>query len=155
MKATDASHPPRAGERARIFADLVVAADLSKWLGERALRDGGVDPYGFLFLAHLATLGAVAPTRLAAHLGMRRTTVRDALAVLEERGDVERIASPSDRRSQLVQLTAQGRAAYERGSALLEEAAGEVEAALGRPLDDVLRPLGQLTGVLRERVRPE
>ena len=135
--------------KATVFTNLPVAAHLSIWLGVRALEERGVDPTGFLFLSHVAELEPVSPTRLAQLIAMRRTTVRDGLQQLEERGALERVPSPTDRRSQLVRLTPQGRELYESGWQALEEAAAEIELELGAPLERYLDAVAELSDALR------
>ncbi|HVM17761.1 MAG TPA: MarR family transcriptional regulator [Gaiellaceae bacterium] len=135
--------------KAALFTNLPIAAHLSVWLGGRALEERGIDPTGFLFLAHVADLEPVSPTRLAQLITMRRTTVRDGLQQLEERGALERVPSPTDRRSQLVRLTPQGRELYERGWRALEEAAAEIELELDAPLERYLEALDELSDALR------
>lgn len=64
-------------------------------------------------LRTLRDLGCVPISRFAATLGISRSTATGVLDRFEERGLMERITSPTDRRSILVQLTARGRAALE------------------------------------------
>jgi DNA-binding MarR family transcriptional regulator len=64
-------------------------------------------------LAALATLvrhGAMTPTGLAEHERVQPPSMTRVLAVLTERGLVERLDHPSDRRQQVIAVTAAGKA---------------------------------------------
>ena len=141
--------PARFTTRSAIFAELVEVADLSASVGQSALEDAGVDPRGFLVLAYVGTLEPASSTVVARERGIGRTTMRDALQRLEDRGDIERAPSPSDRRAQLVRLTPQGRERLDRGLRALHEAGERVEAKLDRPLDEYLARLGELQDCFR------
>jgi DNA-binding MarR family transcriptional regulator len=58
---------------------------------------------------------------------------------LEERGLVQRLPHPEDRRSKLVQLTAAGRAAAERADAILDEPPAALREVPARDLATLLR----------------
>jgi DNA-binding MarR family transcriptional regulator len=63
--------------------------------------------------AALATIehhGPITPSELAEREAVKRPTVTRVVARLEERGLVSRSADPTDRRSSLVAVTAEGRA---------------------------------------------
>ena len=141
--------PARFTTRSAIFGELVEAADLSASIGQSALEDAGVDPRGFLVLAYVGTLEPASSTVVARERGIGRTTMRDALQRLEDRGDIVRAPSPSDRRAQLVRLTPQGRDRLDRGLRALHEAGERVEAKLDRPLDEYLARLAELQHCFR------
>jgi DNA-binding MarR family transcriptional regulator len=63
---------------------------------------------------------------------------------LEERGLVQRMAHPEDRRAKLVQLTAAGRAAAARADAILDEPPAELLHVPAEDLATVLRVLERL-----------
>jgi DNA-binding MarR family transcriptional regulator len=63
---------------------------------------------------------------------------------LEERGLVQRIPHPEDRRAKLVELTAAGRAAAARADAILDEPPAELREVPSEDLVAVLRVLEHL-----------
>ena len=83
---------------------------------------------------------------VAALLAMDRTTLTAALKPLERRGLVKILEDPSDRRSRLLQLTAEGEHLMAEAMPVWEKTHGEVERGLpdGDPegLRKGLRALG-------------
>jgi DNA-binding MarR family transcriptional regulator len=65
---------------------------------------------------------------------------------LEERGLVQRMPHPEDRRAKLVQLTADGRAAAARADAILDEPPPALREVPAEDLEAVLRVLERLDG---------
>lgn len=65
---------------------------------------------------------------------------------LEERGLVQRMPHPEDRRAKLVQLTAGGRAAAARADAILDEPPAALRDVPADDLEAVLRVLKRLDG---------
>jgi DNA-binding MarR family transcriptional regulator len=65
---------------------------------------------------------------------------------LEERGLVQRMPHPEDRRAKLVELTAAGRAAAARADAILDEPPPELRRVPVEDLATVLRVLERLLG---------
>jgi DNA-binding MarR family transcriptional regulator len=63
---------------------------------------------------------------------------------LEERGLVQRMPHPEDRRAKLVELTAAGRAAAARADAILDEPPPELRQVPAKDLATVLRVLERL-----------
>jgi DNA-binding MarR family transcriptional regulator len=63
---------------------------------------------------------------------------------LEERGLVQRLPHPEDRRAKLVQLTAAGRAAAERADAILDEPPAALRAVSSEDLATLLRVVESL-----------
>jgi DNA-binding MarR family transcriptional regulator len=63
---------------------------------------------------------------------------------LEERGLVQRLPHPEDRRAKLVQLTAAGRAAAERADAILDEPPAALRAVSSKDLATLLRVVESL-----------
>jgi DNA-binding MarR family transcriptional regulator len=78
------------------------------------LEPFGLDAHGFAALLVLAELGPSPQQRLAEELGLSGTMIVQVVDLLEGTGMVERRRSESDRRVNLVHLTAQG-AETERG----------------------------------------
>jgi DNA-binding MarR family transcriptional regulator len=68
----------------------------------------------FLVVNQLCYRGALRPTDIAAVLGMSKTNISKIIRRLEQSGLVTRAPSPSDDRSVLIALTAEGRVIGER-----------------------------------------
>jgi DNA-binding MarR family transcriptional regulator len=97
------------------------------------LKEAG---YTDLRPTHFAVLQQMRPeglhvTELADLAQMTRQSMGALVGYLEERGYVERIADPSDRRAWLIRLTAQGYAVEEVARAALAELEAEWTSALG------------------------
>jgi len=120
-----------------IVQELWVAARYGQELSRAELEAAGVDPEEYGFLSFVGTLQPVTRTTLAAATGLRRTTLRDAITRLLERGHVEERANPHDGRSRLLTLTPAGQDVFDRGlPAFLR-----VLVALDRELDGELDEL--------------
>ncbi len=145
----------RVSPRAALFIELVSAADLSADIGQRALTDAGVDPEGLVLLAFVRELEPVTQTELVRQRGVGRTTLRDRLQRLVERGDLERIPNIADRRSQLVRLTPAGLRRLEAGLPVLERAGERVEQVLSASVEPHLAWLEELARCFREILAEE
>lgn len=89
--------------------------DLAKLYQFRGLDDplyGGLTVSQSYVLRRLYFDGARAMGELAADLDVRLSTMTGVIDQLEEKGLVQRVDHPDDRRSLQVQLTAKGRALY-------------------------------------------
>lgn len=80
-------------------------------------------------------------SRLAEAMGVDRSTIVAVIDDLEERGLVERLRSPEDRRSHALHLTRDGRAALRRMEALVRRHEAEIARGLS---DDERRTLTAL-----------
>ena len=122
-------------------------------LARRMRQEAGGDltPTQQAALATISCHGPLTPSELAARERIQRPTATRVLALLEERGLVERTADPSDRRSSLVSAT-------EAGDALLESVRDRKDLYLARHLDalsaDELAVLDRAAEIL-ERVLAE
>jgi DNA-binding MarR family transcriptional regulator len=101
--------------RGAIVHELWVAARYAHEVSSRALRAAGVDPDEYGFLSIVGTLQPVTRTALAAATGLRRTTLRDAVRPLIERGHVVESPHPQDGRATLLTLTPAGQEVFDRG----------------------------------------
>ena len=134
----------REGPLLQVFvADQLVGDLLRRELG--AATTGG----RFAVLSVIGALGPITPTELARRLGMAPTTVSSWLVRLEHEGVASRHANPDDGRSQLVELTEDGRRELQAVMPDFGRAVGRVRDALGDDLDDVLDALDRLVEVLR------
>ena len=82
--------------RGAIVQELLVAARYGWELTQQALREEGVDPAEYGPLSFVGTLQPVTRTRLTQAMGLRRTTLRDLVARLIERGHVREEPNPRD-----------------------------------------------------------
>ena len=90
----------------------VVVARTARRLRQEAGTD--LSPSQTSALAAIERHGPLTPSELAACERIQRPTATRVLARLEESGLVSRTADPTDRRSTLVSVTAEGRALLER-----------------------------------------
>jgi DNA-binding MarR family transcriptional regulator len=114
----------------------------------RVLRDEGLDRGGFDVLATLRRSGPpyhLTPTRLYQELVLTSGAITHRVDALAQAGLVKRISPGRDRRSNLVGLTAKGKAVADRAMA----ANMECEAAMIASLTDADR---QLLGTLLKKL---
>jgi DNA-binding MarR family transcriptional regulator len=117
---------------------------------DRAIAPAGVKETQFNLLIGLFLAGEVPLLRLAAELGLDRTTLTRNLGPLERDGLVSSFAG-KDQRLRLLRLTEKGRQVLERAYPLWEEAQRGVVAMLGvRAWRQLIRGL-QATRQLRTR----
>jgi DNA-binding MarR family transcriptional regulator len=122
--------------RGAITQELWVAARYGGELTWRALRSEGVDPDEYGPLSFIGTLQPVTRTRLAEAMGLRRTTLRDLVARLIERGHVVEGPNPRDGRSTLLTLTPEGQDIFDRGLPVFRRVLAQIDAALDGQLDE-------------------
>lgn len=103
-------------------------------------------------LASLDRHGPVTPSELAAHERVQRPTITRVIARLEELGLVDRAPDPSDRRSSLLTVSAEGRALMRRRRTRRSEYLAERLAAL--PDEDV-ETLGRAAAILERMLDDE
>src|SRR4051812_17378496 len=124
----------------------VVVARTARRLRQEAGTD--LSPSQTAALATIERHGPLTPSELATHERIQRPTATRVIARLEEAGLVERAADPTDGRSSLVSMSAEGRA-------LLEQLRANKDAYLARRLDaldpDELAALERAADIL-ERV---
>ena len=133
QNACEVARTPAGTERRLSTLLLVVAAyQRIGRLVDRELAADGVEPNDYALLSLIGVRGPVNLTDVAATLGMRLTTVSDAVRRLELRDHASRVPNPDDGRSWLFELTTAGDREWRRGWPALQR----VQAALGRLLDD-------------------
>jgi DNA-binding MarR family transcriptional regulator len=106
---------------------------LSDHLSRQLRRDAGMTHADYILLAQLSSVpkATLTMSELAERLKITRSRLTHAVTRLQEAGYLDRYEDPANRRSQLAELTAQGREFLERA------APGHVEA-VRRAVFDVL-----------------
>jgi DNA-binding MarR family transcriptional regulator len=122
--------------RGAILQELWVAARYGSDVVNAELRRAGVDPEAYGFLSFVGTLQPVTRTRLGEASGLRRTTLRDAIGRLIERGHVEEQPHPRDGRSTLLVLTPAGQEIFDRGLPAFRKAIHALDESLDGALDE-------------------
>ena len=122
--------------RGAIVNELLVAARYGWELSRRALTAEGVDPDEYGPVSFIGTLQPVTWTRLTEAMGVRRTTVRDLVARLIERGHVREDPNPRDGRSTLLTLTPAGQDIFDRGIPVFRRLLSQIDGALEGRLDE-------------------
>src|SRR5207249_9772583 len=116
--------------RTGLFAVLHAANALETRVEER-LADAGLSLPKLAALHRLVEAGDSLPLgQLAERLACVKSNVTQLVDRLEADGLVTRAPDPSDRRSRLAVITADGRRAWESGSRLLREAETQMFSAL-------------------------
>jgi DNA-binding MarR family transcriptional regulator len=122
--------------RGTIVNELALAARYALELSNRELSASGVDPGEYGPLSFVGVMQPVTRTLLAREMGLRRTTLRDLVGRLIERGHVREDPNPSDGRSTLLTLTPAGQEIFDRGIPVFQRVLREIDAALGGQLDE-------------------
>jgi DNA-binding MarR family transcriptional regulator len=131
---------------------LAVLPLLNRIVAAEVRREAGEDTTmpQFRVLAHLAD-GALTLSVLAKRRRVSLQSMSELIQVLVERGWIARAPDPNDRRQHLLQLTAHGRAHYERAqemavrqlAPLLAQLSGDEMAAVQLALPALHRVLAQ------------
>ncbi len=117
---------------------------------DEALQPTGLKVTQFILLATLAATGATALTKLAEAMVMDRTTLTRNLKPLLKEGLIDS-APGKDRRSRVIGLTDQGRAALTAALPLWREAQANMAGALGQErLDGFLNDLSAVVQIGQE-----
>ena len=131
--------------RGRLLLDLYASQQLVGALLSRELGADGVPRELYGLLTEIALAGPVAPTKLAALLGLPPTTLYDYADRLVERGHVVRRPNPADGRSHLLEVTPEGRAVVRQGGAavtrVVQALAGRLEETDIEQLEDAMHTL--------------
>lgn len=94
-------------------------------------------PTQYFAMARLHEMGELSQNRLGRLAAMDPATIQGVMQRLRERGYVQRLPDPTDRRRMMLRLTRDGRAVIER----LLAASGQVNDAVLEPLDEGERAL--------------
>jgi DNA-binding MarR family transcriptional regulator len=141
--------------RGAIVQELWVAARYGQELARAELEAAGVDPEEYGFLSFVGTLQPVTRTTLAAATGLHRTTLRDAIARLLERGHVEEQAHPRDKRSRLLSLTTDGQDVFDRGLPAFQRVLAALDAELDGQLNELEEAVRRVRVALQELTERE
>jgi DNA-binding MarR family transcriptional regulator len=122
--------------RGSIIQELWVAARYGLAHLDAELKTAGVDIDEYGFLSFVGVLQPVTRTRLSKASGLRRTTLRDVVGRLIERGHVVEHPNPKDGRSTLLSLTPAGQKIFDRGRPAFGRAMGALDEALDGQLHE-------------------
>jgi DNA-binding MarR family transcriptional regulator len=130
--------------RGAIVNELGMAFRYANAIANAELRATGVEPAEYGPLSFIGVMQPVTRTQLAEATGQPRTTVRDMLRGLIERGHVRETPNPRDGRSTLLELTPAGQAIFDRGIPAFHRALARIDAALDGRLherEDAIRAI--------------
>ena len=128
---------PERALRGAIALELSIAARYAREVSGERLRAAGVDPDVYGFISVVGILQPVTRTELAKATGLRRTTLRDAVRPLIERGHVIESPHPSDRRATLLTLTPAGQEVFDRGFPVFRQFLASLDDELGGKLEEL------------------
>lgn len=135
----------------QVFNEIGIINQLSSsWFSKRLAPDLNLSE--FSVLNHFVRLGGEkTPSRLARAFQMTKPSMTAILGKLSAKGYVEIVGSKEDRRRKLVTITANGRAARERGIAALATIGEDLQSKLNlQELTSILPSLTLLREVLDE-----
>jgi DNA-binding MarR family transcriptional regulator len=135
-----------------ILLDLFRTNQFRERLIATALEGLELPPEDYPFYVFVGAEGPWTPTALAGRMAMPLSTVLFRVKRLEQRGHVERVPNPDDRRSYLVSLTDEGQKLLRQARPRFRAYAEAVEAQLGNERVGGLR--GGLTE-LREAIEAQ
>jgi DNA-binding MarR family transcriptional regulator len=123
--------------RGAIVNELWVAFSYAREIAFERLRAVGVDPADYRFLSFVRGLQPVTRTTLAQAIGLRRTTLRDAVRPLIERGLMVESPHPTDRRATQLSLSPAGEEILQRGGPVFEEFLRSLDDEVDGKLDEL------------------
>jgi DNA-binding MarR family transcriptional regulator len=136
-----------------ILLDLFRTNQLREQLLAASLDGLELPPDDYPFYVLIGAEGPWTPTLLAERMQMPLSTVLFRVGRLQERGHVERVPNPDDRRSFLVSLTAEGQQLLRQARPRFRSYAEAVEQRLGQERVDTLRGhLDDLRGAMESEL---
>ncbi|NRD27924.1 MarR family winged helix-turn-helix transcriptional regulator [Frigoribacterium sp. VKM Ac-2836] len=144
-------HPaePRADDVSTVLIALQHLQSRMAFVNDRLAKRIGVGATDFLALVHLSVQGDTPPKKVGEALGLSSGAMTALADRLEAAGLVSRQQHPSDRRSFVLALTAEGASGVEGAGATYARAVQEALPASRRPVAEaVFRDLGTALGVL-------
>ena len=119
-----------------LLVDIWLLSSVATALVAEELADSPLSVDEFALYGLVSDLGPVTATQLSQWTGLSPTTLSAMLRRCQARGELARTTNTADRRSTLVELTAQGRAVYEAALPALTAARARLAAGLDVPDDD-------------------
>jgi DNA-binding MarR family transcriptional regulator len=141
-----------------LLLDLYVTSQLAGSLIDHELKGSGLTAEEFALSSVLGHEEELTPTELAARLGIPLSSAIFRVSKLIERGHAERRPNPRDRRSALLALTDEGRAAHERARPAFARVLERVRQHLARSPEEVqlaLRALAAASSAALAEVKDE
>lgn len=140
-----------------ILLDLFRTNQVREQLLEASLAGLELPPEDYPFYVLIGAEGPWTPTLLAERMKMPLSTVLFRVGRLDQRGHVERVSNPEDKRSYLISLSADGQALLKQARPRFRAFAESVEERLGPERVDTLRGhLDDLRGAIEaELARPD
>jgi DNA-binding MarR family transcriptional regulator len=139
-----------------ILLDLFRTNQVRERLIEASLAGLELPPEDYPFYVLIGAEGPWTPTLLAERMHMPLSTVLFRVGRLDQRGHIERVPNPDDRRSYLVSLSADGQKLLAQARPRFRAYAEAVEERLGQKRIDVLRGhLGELRGAIESELTGE
>jgi DNA-binding MarR family transcriptional regulator len=139
-------------KRGPFLLEFAISQQLSALLS-RALADAPLTPDEFAVYSVLKWTGPTTPTRLAADLGMRASTMSHYLRRMTDRGHLDRRPNPNDGRSSLVALTGAGHQVTEDCFPGFGAAITAFRERLDMPEDDLLAALEVMSAALEAAIQ--
>jgi len=138
-----------------ILLDLFRTNQLREQLLTASLDGLELPAEDYPFYVLIGAEGPWTPTLLAERMQMPLSTVLFRVGRLEKRGHAERVPNPDDRRSYLVNLTADGQQLLRQARPRFRSYAEAVEQRLGPERIDTLRGhLDELRGAMESELSP-
>jgi len=136
-----------------ILLDLFRTNQMRERLLEASLDGLDLPPEDYPFYVLIGAEGPWTPTLLAERMKMPLSTVLFRVGRLDQRGHIERVANPADRRSYLVSLSTEGQKLLEQARPRFRAYAEAVEERLGQRRIDTLRGhLAELRGAIESEI---
>ncbi len=133
-----------------VLLELFAASVRSSRLLRTAFEGAPMTADEFAVYSLLGFRGPIAPAKLAAALGMQRSTLSNYLSRLDERGDLVREPDPDDGRSVLIELSAAGKARVKGTVPYFAAGASPFHRALGTKQAAALKTLRLISAALDE-----
>lgn len=133
-----------AGDGTNVLFDVWLVARAVTGVLDAALAPSGLTADEFGVYSVLTSAPSMTPSELARWMSAPPTTVSSYVKRLEGRGHVVREPNPQDRRSYVLRLTDDGRAAHARAGACFLPVVERVQDALGTREGTVRRSLATL-----------
>ena len=132
-----------------ILLDLFRTNQVREQLLEASLAGLELPPEDYPFYVLIGAEGPWTPTLLAERMKMPLSTVLFRVGRLDQRGHVERLPNPEDKRSYLISLSADGQALLKQARPRFRAFAESVEDRLGpERVDTLRRHLDELRGAI-------